>query len=124
MNHIDKITLIEPEPAGFHVFTQFKMPRLGLPLLGTILKQAGYDVRIHVGPLSKKDFHLLFLLIQLILEFFSKFRSKNLYVHGLIVLAQKIESHTLVYMRFLNIRVDFKNLIKIWQALFIVLHAQ
>ena len=58
MNHIDKITLIEPEPAGFHVFTQFKMPRLGLPLLGTILKQAGYDVRIHVGPLSKKDFHL------------------------------------------------------------------
>ena len=49
MPKIKRITLIEPEPAGFHVFSRFPMPRLGLPILGAILKRQGYDVQIHVG---------------------------------------------------------------------------
>ncbi|MCX6641374.1 MAG: radical SAM protein [bacterium] len=53
---IQRITLIEPEPAGFHVFSHFQMPRLGLPILGAILKKQGCDVNIHLGALSKKDF--------------------------------------------------------------------
>ncbi|TKJ41290.1 radical SAM protein [candidate division LCP-89 bacterium B3_LCP] len=57
MAKINKITLIEPEAPGFHVFSQFKMPRLGLPLLGAILKKRGYEVNLHLGKLSEKDFH-------------------------------------------------------------------
>ena len=44
---IKKIVGIEPAPSGFHVFSVFKLPRLGLPQLGTILKEKGYDVKIY-----------------------------------------------------------------------------
>jgi radical SAM superfamily enzyme YgiQ (UPF0313 family) len=49
-----KITLIEPEPPGFHVFSHFKLPRLGLPLLGAILRNQGHQVRIHIDFLGQK----------------------------------------------------------------------
>lgn len=55
MAKLNTIALIEPEAPGFHVFSHFKMPRLGLPLLGAILVKEGYKVRIHVGQLSKAD---------------------------------------------------------------------
>jgi len=55
MPKINRITLIEPEPAGFHVFSRFPMPRLGLPLLGAILKRQGYEVRVHIGACQAKD---------------------------------------------------------------------
>lgn len=45
-----KIALIEPQASGGHVFSKTRMPRLGLPLLGTRLKDAGYEVAIYVGP--------------------------------------------------------------------------
>ncbi len=44
---IKKIVGIEPSPSGFHVFSAFKLPRLGLPMLGTILRERGYDVKIY-----------------------------------------------------------------------------
>lgn len=44
-----KITLIEPKPPGKHVFNTVKMPRLGLPILGTILQQQGHEVNIVYG---------------------------------------------------------------------------
>lgn len=47
-----KIALIEPRASGGHVFSKTRMPRLGLPLLGTKLKDAGYQVAIYVGPAS------------------------------------------------------------------------
>lgn len=53
MPPIRNIALIEPDAPGFHVFSQFKMPRLGLPLLGAILKQAGYNIRLHSGAVNK-----------------------------------------------------------------------
>ena len=46
------ITLIEPQASGGHVFSKTRMPRTGLPLLGTQLKNAGYNVSIYVGPAS------------------------------------------------------------------------
>ncbi len=46
------ITLIEPQAAGGHVFSKTRMPRTGLPLLGTQLKNGGYEVSIYVGPAS------------------------------------------------------------------------
>ncbi len=44
-----KIILIEPKTKKGHVYSTVRMPRLGLPLLGTQLKDAGYDVRIYVA---------------------------------------------------------------------------
>ena len=49
---MNKIILIEPQASGGHVFSKARMPRLGLPLLGTQLKNAGYEVSIYVGPAS------------------------------------------------------------------------
>jgi anaerobic magnesium-protoporphyrin IX monomethyl ester cyclase len=50
-----RVTLIEPAAPGFHVFSFVKMPRLGLPLLGTLLRQSGHEVRIYAETLSEVD---------------------------------------------------------------------
>lgn len=49
MFNVNKIVLIEPKTKKGHVYSTVQMPRLGLPLLGTQLKEAGYDVRIYVA---------------------------------------------------------------------------
>ncbi|MBU0608418.1 MAG: hypothetical protein KKI08_11070, partial [Armatimonadetes bacterium] len=41
------IALVEPEPPGYHVYSAFSMPRMGLPSLGAVLKQQGHDVAIY-----------------------------------------------------------------------------
>lgn len=43
---IKKVILIEPKAPGDHVYKTVNMPRLGLPLLGTILENSGYTVKI------------------------------------------------------------------------------
>lgn len=49
---ISRITLIEPRAPGRHVYSLVKMPRLGLPIIGTQLKKRGYDVKYIYGDLS------------------------------------------------------------------------
>jgi len=44
-----KIVLIEPQSREDHVYKHVRMPRLGLPILGTQLKEAGYEVSFHLG---------------------------------------------------------------------------
>jgi len=44
-----KIVLIEPQSKEDHVYKHVLMPRLGLPILGTQLKQEGYQVSFHLG---------------------------------------------------------------------------
>lgn len=51
-----KITLIEPKPSGYHVFSMFSMPRLGLPILGALLKSRGYSVRIYFEEIKDIDY--------------------------------------------------------------------
>lgn len=46
---LNKIVLIEPDAPSEHVYSASRMPRLGLPLLGTILKSQGYHVKIFMG---------------------------------------------------------------------------
>ncbi len=46
---LNKIVLIEPEAPSEHVYSAIRMPRLGLPLLGAILRQKGYEVTIFMG---------------------------------------------------------------------------
>ncbi|MBN1314282.1 MAG: B12-binding domain-containing radical SAM protein [Anaerolineales bacterium] len=47
-----KIRLVEPKPAGINVFDRALLPRLGLPLIGRVLADAGHDVRIYVEQLE------------------------------------------------------------------------
>jgi radical SAM superfamily enzyme YgiQ (UPF0313 family) len=43
-----KITLLKAEPKRTNVYSAFAYPGLALPVIGTTLKQRGYDVRIYV----------------------------------------------------------------------------
>jgi len=49
------IRLIEPKAPGINVFDQALLPRLGLPLIGRVLRDAGHDVRIYVETLAPID---------------------------------------------------------------------
>ncbi|MFP4562441.1 MAG: B12-binding domain-containing radical SAM protein [Spirochaetia bacterium] len=40
------ILLVEPKSPDFNIFSLFKIPRLGLAILGTLADKAGYNVRI------------------------------------------------------------------------------
>jgi len=40
------ILLVEPKSPDVHIYSKFKLPRMGLAILGTMAKQAGYSVRI------------------------------------------------------------------------------
>lgn len=46
---MEKIVLIEPQSKEDHVYKHVRMPRLGLPILGTQLQEAGYRVNIYMG---------------------------------------------------------------------------
>jgi radical SAM superfamily enzyme YgiQ (UPF0313 family) len=50
-----KITLLKAEPRRTNVYSTFSYPGLALPVIGTILKQKGYDVRIYVESVRRWD---------------------------------------------------------------------
>jgi len=51
---IENVVLIEPGAPGLHVFSKFKLPRLGLPLLGAILREHfGITPKIYFEEVSK-----------------------------------------------------------------------
>lgn len=47
-NKIKKIVMVEPKSPDLHIFSLTPLPRLGNIILGTILKEKGYDVTILV----------------------------------------------------------------------------
>ncbi|HUY30302.1 MAG TPA: cobalamin-dependent protein [Acidimicrobiales bacterium] len=50
-----RIRLVEPRPAGHNVYDLVLLPRLGLPLMGAMLRAEGHDVRIYCEVLSPVD---------------------------------------------------------------------
>ena len=53
-----KIRLVEPEAPSLHIWSPLRYPRLGLPMIGAALAQAGHDVLIscpHLAPLDRRD---------------------------------------------------------------------
>jgi radical SAM superfamily enzyme YgiQ (UPF0313 family) len=54
------IVLIEPKSPDQHVFSRWKLPRLGLVILGTRLQEAGYNVKVYVEDVAPVDFETLF----------------------------------------------------------------
>jgi radical SAM superfamily enzyme YgiQ (UPF0313 family) len=51
-----KIIFIEPKSINLHIFKQFKLPRLGLFILGSLMKKRGWDVEIIVEEIQKINF--------------------------------------------------------------------
>lgn len=47
-----KIVFVEPKAAEEHIFAQFKLPRLGVIILGTMMKERGWDVEIIIESLA------------------------------------------------------------------------
>ena len=55
-----KIRLIEPDAPSMHLWSASHFVRLGLPMIGAALKQAGHDVRIYapaIAPIDWSDVH-------------------------------------------------------------------
>ena len=53
---IKDVVLIEPRAPGQHVFSKFKLPRLGLPILGALLqRELGISSRVYLQEVSKLD---------------------------------------------------------------------
>lgn len=58
--NMKKIILIEPKASGLHIFSKFFLPRLGLPLLGAILKKAGHEVKIFCEDIKPINWEVVF----------------------------------------------------------------
>lgn len=56
MSKIRKVSLIEPRPPGYHVYSGFAMPRLGLPLIAAMLKQRGIQVSVYCQDFQAIDY--------------------------------------------------------------------
>jgi radical SAM superfamily enzyme YgiQ (UPF0313 family) len=50
-----KIVFIEPRPSNLHIFSQYPLPRLGPLLLGTIMRDRGWDVELFVEEVRPID---------------------------------------------------------------------
>jgi radical SAM superfamily enzyme YgiQ (UPF0313 family) len=50
-----KISLVEPEAADYHIYTKFPQPRLGLPLIATMLARRGHDVDFYCDSIAKRS---------------------------------------------------------------------
>ncbi len=53
---MSRIIFIEPKAPNLHIFSKFKLPRLGLYILGTLAKQRGWNVEIVYEEMQKIDF--------------------------------------------------------------------
>jgi len=51
-----KVIFIEARAPGAHIYSIYVMPRLGSLILGTILKEKGYDVEVYLEDLSSPSF--------------------------------------------------------------------
>ena len=56
LSRVKKIALIEPKPPGYHVDSRIALPRLGLPLLGAMLRQRGIEVSIYCPSFHDVDY--------------------------------------------------------------------
>lgn len=56
---MNKITFIEPKAINLHIFKQFRLPRLGILILGTMMKKRGWDVDIIIEEIENINFKKL-----------------------------------------------------------------
>lgn len=51
-SRIKKIVLLEPKEEGINVFSFCKIPRLGVPILATLLKKRGFEVKVFIEKMA------------------------------------------------------------------------
>ncbi len=56
---MSKIVFIEPKAPNLHIFSRFPLPRLGIIILGTMMKERGWEVEIFVEELREIDFAVI-----------------------------------------------------------------
>ena len=54
-----KIVFIEPKAPNLHIFSHFPLPRLGTILLGTLMKNRGWEVEIFIEEMRKIDYEII-----------------------------------------------------------------
>ena len=52
---IRKIVFVEPKSTHLHIYSRVCIPRLGSVLLGTIMRNKGYDVRVYIEDIAPID---------------------------------------------------------------------
>jgi radical SAM superfamily enzyme YgiQ (UPF0313 family) len=57
---LKRIIFVEPKSPNRHVFSRWKLPRLGTIILATRLREAGYDVKVYVEDIQPLDFDEFF----------------------------------------------------------------
>ena len=50
---MSKIVFIEPKQLGEHIFSRFALPRIGVFILGTMMKNRGWDVEIIIEDIEE-----------------------------------------------------------------------
>ncbi len=50
-----KFVLVEPKSTHLHVYSSFTIPRLGVILLGTMLRDRGWDVKVYIEDVAPVD---------------------------------------------------------------------
>ncbi|MBN1335353.1 MAG: B12-binding domain-containing radical SAM protein [Deltaproteobacteria bacterium] len=59
MPPVRRIVLVEPRPEDSHIFSRFPMPRLGVVILGTLLRDLGYEVSVFVESVAPLDWDVV-----------------------------------------------------------------
>ena len=57
---MNNIVFIEPRSPDYHIFSRYRLPRLGCLILGAILERHGYYVRVFVEDIEPIDFKAVF----------------------------------------------------------------
>src|SRR5881275_3062989 len=52
---LKKLVFVEPKSTHLHVYSKVCIPRLGSVLLGTIMREKGYDVRVYIEDIHDLD---------------------------------------------------------------------
>jgi len=58
--NIKKICFVEPGAPDLHIYKKFPVPRIGSVLLGTILRDLGYDVKVYIEDCQGIDYDEVF----------------------------------------------------------------
>ena len=54
-----RMVFIEPQAPNLHIFSQFPLPRLGALLLGTMMRERGWEVEVFVEDLRRIDWEVV-----------------------------------------------------------------
>lgn len=60
MRAIKRVALVEPKSPGYHIFSGIALPRLGLPLLGTMLERRGIRTNVYCQEFAEIDYDDVF----------------------------------------------------------------